>query len=251
MNDTTPIGLTLLSIQDAQVLLADLPLHSNAAVPTTWRSWAQNEQHLQHFAPMPDRDEVEAFLDAGYQVIFAEQLEGDDLVHLWIIFPTLQGKWAAQLEPEACRAAALRWLRPTPTTTPAQLANMTLPLSLHLTAAAQLTLELGFATATLSLLDALVLAKHLQCAGAGHLLDELTPTPVFSNSRVITLKGHNQREVWLSPFQATCIAQHLQRLATPALGKRRVKAQRINVALSHHPADSSRLGWLGRLFESS
>jgi len=251
MNDTTSIGLTLLSREDARVLLADLPLHSNAAVPTTWRSWAQHEQHVQHFMPMPRRDEVEACLSAGAQVIFAEQSAENDLMHLWIIFPTVKGKWAAQLDPEACRAAALQWLQPR-AATPSQLSMMTLPLSLHLSASADITLELGFATATLSVIEALLLADHLRCAGAGHMLDELTPAGVFSNGTVITLEGHNQREVWLSTHQATCVAQHLERLAKPAMGKQRVNARHIDVALPHQPVRTSpRLGWFGRFLKHS
>jgi len=251
MNDTTPIGLTLLSREDARVLLVDLPLDSNAVVPTTWRSWAQNDQHLQHFMPMPRREEVESCLSAGAQVIFAEQSAEHDLMHLWIIFPTVQGKWAAQLDPDACRAAALQWLQPR-TATPSQLSMMTLPLSLHLSASAHLTLELGFATATLSIIEALLLADHLRCAGAGHMLDELTPVGVFSNGTVITLEGHNQTEVWLSTHQASCVAQQLERLARPALGKRRVNARHINVTLPHQPVRmSTRLGWFGRFFKHS
>jgi len=249
MNDTTYVGLTLLSREDARVLLADLPLHSNAAVPTTWYSWAQNEQHVQHFMSMPRRDEVEACLLAGAQVIFAEQSVENDLVHLWIIFPTVQGKWAAQLDPDACRAAALQGWQPR-AATPSQLSMMTLPLRLHLSAAAHLTLELGWATATLSVIEALLLADHLRCAGAGHRLDELTPTPVFSNGILITLEGHNQTEVWLSTHQATCVAQHLERLAKPAMGKRRVNTRHIDVSLPHQPVRmSSCLGWFGRFFK--
>ncbi|AZI44380.1 hypothetical protein EHF33_15990 [Deinococcus psychrotolerans] len=210
MNETTQIGLTLLSREEARVLLADLPLCPNAAARMTWRSWVQNASGIGHFQSTPCREEVEAYLKAGYQVIFAEQSQ-DDVLHVWIIFPSQQAKRVAELAPHACRAAALSWLKPSQSVS-APL-PLTLPVTLTMNAAAQLTLELGFATATLSVTEALLLADHLHRAAAGHNLDETTPIPIFSSGATIILEGQNQRAVWLCPQLAIRVAQHIERLA--------------------------------------